>query len=147
MHHNNARRSVAFHLNEQIMPSWGGPRLEIIGSTARADYAEADATVLTAENQAGKIYELAADSAYPLEYLAAEIARQSGKNIGYVNLPETEHKNILVHVGLPEVVAVLLSDSDIGASKTALFGDSHQLSKLNGRSKTPLATAVAAALQ
>lgn len=117
-----------------------------IASAIRADYAEADAVALTADNQAGKVYELAGDTAYTLAELAAEISRQSGKNIGYVNLPEAEYKNVLVKVGLPEVVAALLSDSDTGASKGGLFDDSHQLSKLIGRPTTPLATAVAAAI-
>lgn len=117
-----------------------------IASATRADYAEADVAVLTADNQAGKIYELAGDMSYTLAELAAEISRQSGKNIGYVNLPQAEYKNVLVKVGLPEVVADLLSDSDTGASKGGLFDDGHQLSKLIGRQTTPLATAVAAAI-
>jgi NAD(P)H dehydrogenase (quinone) len=114
-----------------------------ISSATRADYAEADAAVLVADNQAGKVYELAGDTAYTLAELAAEISRQSGKNIGYVNLPEAEYKNVLVKVGLPEVVADLLSDSDTGASKGGLFDDGHKLSKLIGRPTTSLATAVA----
>ena len=118
-----------------------------VASATRADYAEADAAVLVADNQAGKVYELAGDAAYTLAELAAEISRQSGKNIGYVNLPEAEYKNVLVKVGLPEVVADLLSDSDTGASKGGLFDDGHQLSKLIGRPTTPLATAVAAMIK
>ncbi len=117
-----------------------------IASATRADYAEADVAALTADNQAGKIYELAGDTSYTLAELAAEISRQSGKSIGYVNLPQAEYKNVLVNVGLPEVVAELLSDSDTGASKGGLFDDSHQLSKLIGRPTTSLATAVAAAI-
>jgi len=117
-----------------------------ISSGTRADYAEADVAVLTADNQAGKVYELAGDTAYTLAELAAEISRQSGKNIGYVNLPEVEYKNVLIKVGLPEPVAALLSDSDTGVSKGGLFDDSHQLSKLIGRATTPLATAVKAVL-
>jgi NAD(P)H dehydrogenase (quinone) len=117
-----------------------------IASATRADYAEADVAVLTAENQAGKIYELAGDTSYTLTELAAEISRQSGKNIGYVNLAEAEYKNVLIKAGLPEVVAALLSDSDTGISKGALFDDGHQLSKLIGRPTTSLATAVAAVL-
>ena len=117
-----------------------------ISSATRADYAEADVAALTADNQAGKVYELAGDTAYTLAELAAEISRQSGKDIGYVNLPEAEYKNVLVKVGLPEPVADLLSDSDTGASKGGLFDDGHQLSKLIGRTTTLLATAVKAAL-
>lgn len=122
----------------------GGGR---ISSATRADYAEADVAVLTADNQAGKIYELAGDTSYTLTELAAEISQQSGKNIGYVNLTEAEYKNVLIKAGLPEPVAVLLSDSDTGVSKGGLFDEGHQLSKLIGRPTTPLATAVKAALK
>jgi NAD(P)H dehydrogenase (quinone) len=115
-----------------------------ISSAARADYAEAAAAVLTADNQAGRVYELAGDSSYTLVELAAEISRQSGKNIGYVDLPEAEYKDVLLQEGLPEVIAELLANSDTGASKDALFDDNRQLSRLIGRATTPLATAITA---
>jgi NAD(P)H dehydrogenase (quinone) len=117
-----------------------------ISSATRADYAEADATVLTAENQAGKVYELAGDTSYTLTELAAEIARQTGKAIGYVNLPEAEYKKALLGAGLPEILAELLANSDTGVSKGGLFDEGKQLSKLIGRATTSLATAVKAAL-
>jgi NAD(P)H dehydrogenase (quinone) len=117
-----------------------------IASASRVDYAEAAAYVLTAENQAGRVYELAGDTAFTMAGLAAEISRRSGKNIGYVNLPEAEYKNVLVKAGLPEVVAALIADSDTGVSKGGLFDDGHQLSKLINRPTTSLATAVAAAM-
>jgi len=117
-----------------------------ISSAARADYAEAAAVVLTADNQAGRVYELAGDTSYTLTELTAEISRQSGKNIDYVNLPESEYKSVLIKVGLPEVIAELLANSDTGASKGALFDDSRQLSKLIGRPTTSLATAIAAVM-
>ncbi len=113
-----------------------------IASAARADYAEAAAAVLTAENQAGRVYELAGDTAYTRAELAAEISRQSGKKIVYVNLPEAEYKNVLVKAGLPEVVAALIADSDAGISKGALFDNGHQLSKLINRPTTSLVAAV-----
>ena len=117
-----------------------------IAAAARADYAEAAADVLTAENQAGRVYELAGDTAFTMAELAAEISRQSGKNIGYVNLLEAEYKKVLVKAGLPEAVAALIADSDTGISKGGLFDDGHQLSRLINRPTTSLATAVAAAM-
>jgi NAD(P)H dehydrogenase (quinone) len=48
--------------------------------------------------------------------------------------------------GLPEGVAGVLSESDVGASKGGLFDDGHQLSKLIGRPTTPLGTLVKAAV-
>ena len=118
-----------------------------IASAARADYAEAAAKVLTsAGDQAGRVYELAGDEAYTLSQLAAEISRQTGKAIGYQNLPEAGYKEALLGAGLPEGLAALLADSDTGASKGALYDGSHQLAGLIGRPATSLAASVSAAL-
>jgi NAD(P)H dehydrogenase (quinone) len=118
-----------------------------IASAARADYADAAAAVLTQEAQAGKVYELAGDEAYTLAEFAAEVTAQSGKTVIYQDLPEADYRAALIGVGLPDFVASLLSDSDAGAAKGALFGDSRQLSKLIGRSTTPLKAVVATALK
>jgi NAD(P)H dehydrogenase (quinone) len=117
-----------------------------IASAARADYAEAAAVVLTTEGHAGKVYELAGDTSYDLAEFAAEIARQSGKPIGYNNLPEADFKAALLGAGLPEGLAGLLADSDTGASKGALFDESKQLSELIGHPTAPLSKVVGAAL-
>lgn len=114
-----------------------------IASAARADYAEAAAAVLTQDDQAGRVYELAGDTAYTLAELAAEITTQSGKEIAYKDLPEADYKAILLGAGLPEGLAALLADSDVGASKGGLFDDSCQLSQLIGRPTTRLATSIA----
>ncbi|KQR78861.1 NAD(P)-dependent oxidoreductase [Burkholderia sp. Leaf177] len=118
----------------------------LISSAARADYAEAAAAVLTEGEHAGRIYELAGDTAYTLTDFAAEVARQSGKAVVYRDMSEAEYKAALVGVGLPEPVADLIADSGTGAAKGALFDDNHQLSKLLGRPTTPLAAVIAAAL-
>ncbi|WP_257305217.1 SDR family oxidoreductase [Geothrix campi] len=118
-----------------------------IASAARADYAEAAAAVLLKPDQAGRVYELAGDSAYTLAGLAAEVARQAGKPVAYQNLPEAEYQAILIGAGLPEPVARLLAESDTGAAQGGLFDDSHALSRLIGRPTTPMATSVAEALK
>lgn len=117
-----------------------------IASAARADYAEAAARVLTLPDQAGRVYELAGDSAYTLAEFAVELSRQSGKTIPYVNLPEAEYQKALVGAGLPEGLAHLLADSDAGAAKGALFDEGRQLSALLGRPTTALAPLMAQAL-
>ncbi|KAF0836404.1 NAD(P)H dehydrogenase (quinone) [Methylovorus glucosotrophus] len=117
-----------------------------IASATRSDYAAAAAAVLRTPNQAGKVYELAGDTAYTLTEFAAELTRLSGKAIAYENLPQADYAKALLDAGLPDFLADLLADSDTGASKGALFDDSHQLSQLIGRPTTPLATAIAAAL-
>ncbi len=117
-----------------------------IASAARADYAAAAATVLTQDGHAGRIYELAGDGAYTLAELAAEITRQSGKTVVYQNMPEADFKAALLGAGLPDFLATLLAESDVGASKGGLYDDGRQLSQLIGRPTTPLADMVKAAL-
>jgi len=118
-----------------------------IASAARADYAAAAAKALLLEGQAGRVYELAGDSAYTMEDFAGEITKQTGKTVAYKDMPEEEYKAVLVSAGIPEGLAALLADSDTGASKGGLFDDSHQLSKLIGRPTTPLAESVAEAIK
>ncbi|GFO58171.1 NAD(P)-dependent oxidoreductase [Geomonas silvestris] len=111
-----------------------------ISSAARADYAEAAAVVLTAADQAGKIYELAGDESYSLAEFAAELSRQTGRQIPYVNLPEAEYKGALLGAGLPEAFAELLANSDAGAARGGLYSEDRSLSTLIGRETTTLAT-------
>lgn len=117
-----------------------------IASATRADYAAAAAAVLTKDDQAGRVYELAGDTAYTLTEFAAEVARQSGKPVVYKDLPKAAYAAALVQAGLPDGFAALLADSDVGASRGALFDNGHQLSQLIGRPTTPWAEAVKTAL-
>jgi len=113
-----------------------------IASATRADYAAAAAQVISAEGHAGKVYELAGDSAWTLSELAAELSKQSGKPVSYQNLSEADFAAALKGVGLPAGLADMLADSDVGASKGGLFDDSHTLSKLIQRPTTPLSESV-----
>ncbi|MDF2042398.1 MULTISPECIES: SDR family oxidoreductase [unclassified Pantoea] len=117
-----------------------------IASAARQDYAEAAAEVMSREDQAGKVYELAGDDSYTLAQFAAEIAAQSGEKVDYVNLSQADFAAALKGAGLPEGLAEMLADSDAGAEKGGLYDDSRQLSKLIGRPTTPWQTVVRAAL-
>lgn len=118
-----------------------------IASAARADYADAAAAVLTRDDQAGLVHELAGDTSYTLAEFAAEVGRQTGRAIPYVNLPEADYRGALLGAGLPEPIAQLLADSDVGASKGGLFDDGHRLSALIGRPTATLAAMVEAALR
>jgi len=117
-----------------------------ISSAARADYAEAAAIVLTTPGHQNKVYELAGDESYTLSDLAAEISKQTGKQIPYKNLPESEYAAILASFGLPQPLAAAFANFDTGAAQNALYNNGRVLSQLLGRPTTPLAAAVAAAL-
>ncbi|WP_267411682.1 SDR family oxidoreductase [Pantoea sp. GM_Pan_4] len=117
-----------------------------IASAAREDYAAAAAEVISRDDQAGKVYELAGDDSYTLAEFSAEIAHQSGEQVEYVNLPPAEFSAALIGAGLPAPLAELLADSDAGAAQGALFDDSHTLSKLIGRPTTPFAAVIKATL-
>ena len=118
-----------------------------IASAARADYAEAAATVLSSQDTSGRILELAGDTSYSLDELASEISRKSGTEVIYRDLPQDEYKSHLAAAGLPEAFAALLADSDAGAARGALFDDSHTLSRLIGRPTTPISAQLDAALK
>ncbi len=119
-----------------------------IASAARDDYAAAAAAVLSsADDLAGRTFELAGDDAYTLAELAAELSRQSGRLIGYNDLPESDYRAMLVGAGLPQSLAELLSDCDAAAARGALFDESRQLGALIGRPTTPMPASLAAALR
>jgi NAD(P)H dehydrogenase (quinone) len=117
-----------------------------ISSASRADYAEAAVVVITDERHNGKTYELAGDEHYTLNDLAAEISRQTGKNIPYRNLSEPDYAKTLESLGVPGPYATAIASWDVSASKDDLFDDSHQLSTLIGRPTTPLSASVREAL-
>lgn len=117
-----------------------------VSTASRADYAEAIAVTALDASHAGKVYELAGDDSYTLADLAAEVARQSGKPVAFVNLPQAEYAKSLEGFGLPAGFAAVLADSDARAGEGALFDDSHTLSRLIGRPTTPFAETVRSAL-
>ncbi|CAM4132709.1 SDR family oxidoreductase [Paracidovorax anthurii] len=118
-----------------------------IASAARADYAAAAAAVLTQDGQAGRVYELAGDSAYTLADLAAELSRAAGKAIPYRDLPEADYAKALEGAGLPGPFAAILAQSDAAAAQGALFDEGRQLSQLIGRPTTPWTTQAAEAVR
>lgn len=117
-----------------------------VSTAARKDYAEAIAVTALDAGHAGKVYELAGDEGYTLAELAAEVARQSGKPVGFVNLPQADYAKALEGFGLPAGFAAVLADSDARAGEGALFDDSRTLSRLIGRATTPMAATVRDAL-
>lgn len=117
-----------------------------IASAGRRDYAEAAAKALLGELKPNRSYELAGDQAYSLADFAAELSRQTSRQIGYNDLPQATFRDILKSAGLPGPVAELLADSDACAAQGALFDDSGELRRIIGRPTTPFAETIAATL-
>lgn len=113
-----------------------------ISSATREDFAEAATVVLTNEGHIGKVYELAGDEAYTLKDFAAEISKQTGKDIPYKNLPESKYAGILSSIGIAEGFAQAIASFDVGASKGSLFDDGKVLSQLIGRPTTSMDDAI-----
>ncbi len=118
-----------------------------IASAARIDYAEAAAIALVSDDAPRVVHELAGDSSYSLAEFAAELSRQTGKTIPYVDMPEAQYRGALLGAGLPEPLAALIADSDAAAAKGALDDGTRTLSRLIGRPTTPFATTIADALR
>ena len=119
-----------------------------VGSATRQDFAAAAAAVLTGEGHENKAYELSGDESWTLAEYAAEVAKQSGKEIAYTDVPAEVLTGILTGAGLPEAFVGILVDVDVsGISRGLLEGGSGDLSRLIGRPTTPLAETVALALK
>ena len=113
-----------------------------ISSATREDYAEAIAETIINDDHTGKTYELAGDQTYTMQDLAAEVSKQTGKNIEFVNLPEAEYAQKLQEIGLPEGMAKAFASLDYSASKNDLHDESGELARLINRPTTSLSQAV-----
>ncbi|MFC7049061.1 SDR family oxidoreductase [Emcibacter nanhaiensis] len=113
-----------------------------ISAATRADLALAAAIVLTGEASGNSVYELAGDECFTLSEFAAELGRQTGREIIYRNIPEADYAAALEAAGLPTFLAEMLAESDAGMAEDGLFDDSHQLSTLIGRPTTGMVESV-----
>lgn len=127
-----------------ILGSAGEGRLS---AASRQDYAAAAAAVLAGEGYRNSIHELGGDTAFTMSELAAEVARRSGREVVYRDLPADAYAESLIGFGVPEPVAHMIADIDLGIGRGELFTDSGDLHRLIGRPTMTLADAVAAALQ
>ena len=118
-----------------------------VSAASRADYAAAAAAVLTTDNHENKVYELGGDEAFSLTELAAEISKQTGSEIVYRDLPVEQYAEALIGAGLPEPVARVLADADLGLKRGDLLVESGDLSRLTNRRTTTVADAVLAGLK
>jgi NAD(P)H dehydrogenase (quinone) len=116
-----------------------------ISAATRADFAEAAAAVLTTGGHTNRVYELGGE-AFTMTELAAEISRQTGKQVTYTDLPVDKYVEVLAAAGTPEPDAELIADGDRGVARGDLHVEGNDLERLIGRRPTSLADATRAAL-
>ena len=102
--------------------------------------------VALSEGHENQTYELAGSTSWTLTDLAAEISKQTGKEIPYVDIPAEDYAAALVKAGLDESLAGLIAQWDVDASNGALFSEDKTLEKLLGRPTAGLDVAVKQAL-
>jgi NAD(P)H dehydrogenase (quinone) len=115
-------------------------------SASRADYASAAVAVLTQSGHSKKIYELAGDTAFTMDDLAAAASTRLDRKIPYRDLPPAEYENALLGMGLPKMFVDVIINADAIALKGDLDSASRELSTLIGRPTTTLVEAVQLAL-
>jgi NAD(P)H dehydrogenase (quinone) len=117
-----------------------------IAAATRADFAAADAAVLTGSGHEGAVYELGGE-AFTMVDLAAAVSAEVGRTIGYTDLPPVDYRAALVQAGVPGPYADVLVDADVNIAQGHLDASPSPLASLMGRPPTPLADALRAASQ
>lgn len=118
-----------------------------ISAAARADFAEAAASVLLSEeSQAGKIYELGADKPFTLSQLAAAVGAAANQQVEYRDMDPKTLVDIYEQSGVPAVFADILVDTDVQIRNGALEVNSGDLASLLGRAPTSLGKVIKNAL-
>ncbi|HEX4258253.1 MAG TPA: SDR family oxidoreductase [Streptosporangiaceae bacterium] len=139
----NYTRQLPVILEHGLIGAAGDGR---ISAAARGDLAEAAAVVVASEDgHQNRVYELGGPG-FTLAELAAEIGRQSGRDIGYTDLSEDDYAQALVDAGVPAEAAAVYADSDRAAAKGALYIEGDDLERLLGRPATPWPEIIRAAL-
>ncbi|MFH8442656.1 SDR family oxidoreductase [Streptomyces sp. NPDC018026] len=118
-----------------------------ISAASRADYAAAAVAVLTGEGHENTAYELGGDEAWSFAEYAAELSRQTGREIAYNPVSVEDYAAFLTRAGVPEPMPGILAGVEAGIEKGELVVSTGDLSRLAGRPTTPLAEAVAVALK
>ncbi|MEM9635164.1 MAG: SDR family oxidoreductase [Pseudomonadota bacterium] len=111
-------------------------------AAGREDYAEAAARTIAGQDLSTRAIELAGQPSFSLSDLAAELSRQTGRDIPFNNLPEDDYAGILAGAGLPAGFAKAIADADRGASQGELFNTSTALEELIGHSTKSLSSAI-----
>lgn len=118
-----------------------------ISSASRADLATAAAIVLAGAAQYdGKVFELVGDESFNMVEFAAEVSKQAGKSVPYIDLPEADYAKALEGAGLPDFVAKMIAQSSAASRGGALYGSENHLSALIGRPTMPISATIRSAL-
>jgi NAD(P)H dehydrogenase (quinone) len=117
-----------------------------LSTASRQDLAAGAAAALL-KGEGGRTYELAGDSGWTMDEFAAEVSRQAGKPVEYVNQSESDYAKMLEGAGLPPPVAAMLAGTSALSGQGELYDESKELSRLSGRPTTPISETIAAALK
>ncbi len=113
-----------------------------VASATRADYAEGAAAVLCGQGHEGKVYEFSGDHAWDFNEFAAAIAETSGTSCVYKPVEVKDVAAGMVKAGMDEGLAGFFAAVDGNIAEGCLGDASPDLTKLIGRSTTPLKQSV-----
>ncbi|KQS54138.1 NAD(P)-dependent oxidoreductase [Geodermatophilus sp. Leaf369] len=113
---------------------------------ARADFAAAAVAVLTDPDVQPATVELDGDTPFSLSDLAAEVGRQTGREVAFIDLSTEDHVQLLRSVGLDEGTAGFVAAIDTGIAAGELDTGGSGISGLTGRPTRTLAEHVRAVL-
>jgi len=117
-----------------------------IASASRADYAAAAAAVLTGDGHQATVYELSGDTAWSLAEFAAEVSKQSGRQVPYRAVTGEEYAAMLSAAGLPDPFPHVMAGIDASIAAGELARTTGDLSRLAGHPTSPVSEAITAAL-
>lgn len=118
----------------------------LLSTATQADLGDAAAAVLTSAGHAGNTYELGGDDPFTLAEFAAELSRQTGADIPYLDVSVDEYRAALLADGYSEAVATNLAKVDAAVAAGEFENSTGDLRRLLGRPSTTLAEAMALAL-
>ena len=93
-------------------------------------------------NHVGRPYELVGDASFTLSELVSLASEAAGKPIAYKNMRLDDLKEAAIRAGLPEMFAIMLSNTDAGMANGALFENGGELARLIGRPTTPVQSTI-----
>lgn len=117
-----------------------------VATAARSDYAQAAAEVLTGSGHDNRAYEVSGDTAFGLAELAAEISRQTGRQITYPELSARQYRAFMIDQGVAAEDADQLVEADGAVARGELAATSPDLQRLIRRPSTPIAHSISEAL-